>query len=160
MKCEVCNATLHGASVLNSGTLPGINVRYTMRLTQIAEDSVSVSELIDARINSLQDWRGALLARLRHVIRKSDQAIVETWKWNVPVWTCHGIICTGETYKKAVKLTFAKGASLDDPSHLFNASMEGRVRRAIDFPQEAGIDEEALMVLVQAAIRLNQSSRS
>ncbi len=125
----------------------------------MADASESPSELIEARIDSLQDWRGTLLARLRHVIRAADSAIVEAWKWNVPVWTCHGIICTGETYKKHVKLTFAKGAALPDPAHLFNASTEGGVRRAIDFPESVRIDDVALKALVQAAVRLNQSSK-
>jgi hypothetical protein len=112
----------------------------------------SASELIDARIRELQDWRGELLARLRAVILSASPGVVEEWKWNTPVWSSSGIICTGETYKKVVKLTFAKGASLPDPSGLFNSSLEGNVRRAIDFPESACINEEALRLLVQAAI--------
>jgi hypothetical protein len=115
------------------------------------------SELIDARIAELQDWRGELLSSLRSLIREADPKVTEEWKWNVPVWSCNGIICTGETYKKAVKLTFAKGASLPDPSHLFNSSLEGNVRRAIDFPEGARIDEAALKALIRAAVALNNS---
>ena len=107
----------------------------------------SPAELIDARIAELADWRGALLAQLRAVITAADHGIVEEWKWNVPVWSCGGIVCTGETYKKAVKLTFARGAALADPSGLFNASLEGNVRRAIDFPQGASVDVAALSAL-------------
>jgi len=114
--------------------------------------------LIDARIGELQDWRGELLSRLRAVIRGSDPQVCEEWKWNVPVWSGHGIICTGETYQKAVKLTFAKGALLADPSQLFNSSLEGNVRRAIDIPQGGRIDESALRDLVRAAVFLNMSS--
>lgn len=115
------------------------------------------SALIDARIESLQDWRGEVLARLRAIIRAADSGIEEAWKWNVPVWSCGGIVCTGETYKKAVKLTFAKGASLADPAGLFNSSLEGRVRRAIDYSQASVIDEAALAALVRAAVALNRA---
>lgn len=115
------------------------------------------SELIDARIAELQDWRGDVLSRLRRLILESDPGITEEWKWNTPVWSCNGIICTGETYRKAVKLTFAKGASLADPSRLFNSSLDGNVRRAIDFPEGARIDDAALMALVRAAVALNRS---
>ena len=116
----------------------------------------SPAELIDARIKELADWRGDLLMRLRAAIRQADPKITEDWKWNVPVWSCNGIICTGETYQKAVKLTFAKGARLADPTRLFNASLEGNARRAIDFPQGAAIDEAALGALVRDAIAHNQ----
>lgn len=112
------------------------------------------SELIDARIRELGDWRGDLLARLRAVILGAGPGIVEEWKWNVPVWSCGGIVCTGETYQKAVKLTFAKGASLPDPAGLFNASLEGQTRRAIDFAEGAPVNEPALRALVQAAAEL------
>ena len=118
------------------------------------------ADLIDARIAELQDWRGELLSRLRRLIRSADPQIAEEWKWNIPVWSCHGIICTGETYKKAVKLTFAKGAALDDPSRLFNSSLDGKVRRAIDFPEGGRVDDAALKALVRAAIHLNTSSSS
>lgn len=114
-------------------------------------------DLIDARIGELADWRGAMLARLRAAIRSADPRIEEEWKWNTPVWSCQGILCTGETYKKAVKLTFAKGASLPDPQGLFNSSLEGKVRRAIDFAEGAVVDEAALVALVQAAVGVNQS---
>jgi hypothetical protein len=115
------------------------------------------SKLIDARIAELDDWRGATLARLRAVIRAADPGIVEEWKWNVPVWSHQGIICTGETYKATVKLTFARGASLDDPARLFNASLEGSTRRAIDFHEGEKIREKPLQALIQAAARLNAS---
>jgi len=111
--------------------------------------------LIDARIASLDDWRGPMLARLRAIIRAADPAVVEEWKWSVPVWSHGGILCTGETYKKAVKLTFAKGASLPDPAGLFNSSLEGNVRRAIDFHEGDEPDEKALTALVRAAVALN-----
>jgi hypothetical protein len=117
----------------------------------------SASRLIDARIKELGDWRGETLARLRALIRQVDPEIVETWKWRgVPVWERDGIICTGESYKSAVKLTFAKGASLADPSGLFNSSLEGNVRRAIDFHEGDKIDEKALKALVSAAIECNR----
>lgn len=126
--------------------------------TPVSDAGKSPVELVDARIAELDDWRGALLSRLRMLIRGADPAIVEEWKWNTPVWSCHGILCTGETYKKAVKLTFAKGASLADPARLFNSSLDGNVRRAIDFPEGSGIDEAALQALVRAAIALNRAS--
>ncbi len=117
------------------------------------------SRQIDARIESLADWRGALLARIRQVIRQADPGIVEEWKWRgVPVWSRAGMICTGETYQRAVKLTFLRGASLPDPSGLFNASLEGHARRAIDFREEDPVDAEALAALVRAAIALNLST--
>ncbi len=116
------------------------------------------SALIDQRIAELGDWRAELLAQLRASIRAADGDIAEEWKWNTPVWSCHGIICTGEAYKKAVKLTFAKGASLPDPSKLFNSSLDGNVRRAIDFPQGAVVDTGALMALVQAGVAFNKAS--
>ena len=118
----------------------------------------SPAELIDARIRALGYWRGSMLARLRALIRAADPEIVEEWKWGGPVWSCHGLICTGETYKKAVKLTFAKGASLKDPKGLFNASLDGKVRRAIDVHEGEALDERAFTALVRAAIILNRSS--
>ncbi len=119
----------------------------------------SPSELIDARIGALGDWRGKTLARLRALIRRADPEIVEEWKWGgVPVWSHDGIVCTGETYKDVVKMTFAKGASLEDPSRLFNASLDGHVRRAIDLHEGDEIDEEALRRLVRAAVALTGSS--
>ena len=116
------------------------------------------SQLIDARINELNDWRGEMLARVRILITQADPEVVEEWKWRVPVWSHAGIICTGETYKNVVKMTFAKGASLEDPSGLFNASLEGNTRRAIDFHEGDKIDEQALKALIRAAVVLNMSS--
>ena len=121
------------------------------------QGSRSASEMIDGRITELDDWRGKLLARLRAIITGADKSIVEEWKWAVPVWSSNGIICTGETYKKVVKLTFAKGASLEDPSGLFNSSLEGATRRAIDFPEDAKVNEKALKALIREAVRLNAS---
>jgi hypothetical protein len=123
-----------------------------------AEEENSPSRLIDARISELGDWRGDMLARLRALIRQADPEAVEEWKWRgVPVWSHAGMICTGETYRNVVKATFAKGAALDDPSGLFNSSLEGNTRRAIDFHEGDRIDEEALKALVRAAVALNIS---
>jgi len=117
------------------------------------------SQLIDARIKDLSDWRGETLARIRGLIKQADPEVVEEWKWRgVPVWSHAGIICTGETYKNVVKMTFAKGASLEDPSGLFNSSLEGNTRRAIDFREGDKIDEKALKALIRAAVALNTSS--
>ena len=115
---------------------------------------------IDARIAELNDWRGEMLARLRGLIKQADPQVVEEWKWSVPVWSHDGIICTGESYKSAVKLTFAKGASVDDPSGLFNSSLEGNTRRAIDFREGEKINEKALKALIRGAAALNTSSKS
>ena len=116
----------------------------------------SPSQLIDARIEELGDWRGETLARIRALVKEADPEVVEEWKWRgVPVWYHAGIVCTGETYKNHVKMTFAKGASLEDPSGLFNSSLEGNVRRAIDFHEGEEIDEEALKALIRAAVALN-----
>ena len=116
----------------------------------------SPSQLIDARIEELGDWRGELLARLRGLVKEADPEVVEEWKWRgVPTWYHDGMICTGETYKSVVKMTFAKGASLEDPSGLFNSSLEGNTRRAIDFHEGDEIDEDALKALIQAAVALN-----
>src|SRR5262245_18803832 len=118
----------------------------------------SPSQLIDARIEELGDWRGDMLSRLRNLVKEADPEIVEEWKWRgVPVWEHGGIICTGETYKNVVKMTLAKGAALKDPSGLFNSSLEGNTRRAIDFREGEKIDEEALKTLVRAAVNLNKS---
>ena len=114
------------------------------------------AQLIDARIKELDDWRGKTLARLRALIKKADPKVVEEWKWNVPVWSHGGIICTGETYKSHVKLTFAKGAAVKDPSKLFNSSLEGNTRRAIDFREGDEVDEDAFKKLVQAAVAVNR----
>ena len=115
------------------------------------------AQLIDARIKEVGGWRGATLSRLRALIRQADPAVVEEWKWNVPVWSHDGIICTGETYKSAVKLTFARGASVPDPKGLFNASLEGKTRRAIDVREGETIDETAFKALLRAAVKLNAS---
>jgi hypothetical protein len=116
----------------------------------------TASELIDARIRELDDWRGETLARIRALIKEADPDVVEEWKWKgTPVWSHDGIICTGETYKSVVKMTFAKGASLDDPSGLFNSSLEGNVRRAIDVREGEKINEKALKALIRAAVDLN-----
>ena len=121
----------------------------------------SPSHLIDARIKELSDWRGETLARVRALIKQADPEVVEEWKWRgVPVWSHAGIICTGETYKNVVKMTFAKGASLEDPSRLFNSSLEGNTRRAIDFHEGDKIDEKALKALIRAAVTLNTSARA
>ena len=121
----------------------------------------SPSQLIDARINELGDWRGETLARVRMLIKQADPEVVEEWKWRgVPVWSHAGIICTGETYKNVVKMTFAKGASLEDPSGLFNSSLEGNTRRAIDFHEGDKLDEKALKALIRAAVALNTSVRA
>ena len=117
----------------------------------------SPAELIDAKIAGLADWRGELLARLRALIKAADPGVVEEWKWRIPVWSHHGLICTGETYKKVVKTTFAQGASLPDPAGLFNSSLEGKVRRAIDFHEGDTVDEAALTALIRAAIALNKA---
>jgi hypothetical protein len=114
------------------------------------------SQLIDEKIADLGDWRGELLARLRALIKAADPKVTEEWKWQTPVWSHDGIICTGETYKKAVKLTFAKGASLPDPAHLFNSSLEGKVRRAIDFHEGDEIDTKAFKALIKAAVAFNK----
>jgi hypothetical protein len=120
----------------------------------------SPSQLIDARIKELGDWRGEMLARIRMLIKQADPEVVEEWKWRgVPVWSHAGIICTGETYKNAVKMTFAKGASLEDPSRLFNSSLEGNTRRAIDFHEGDKIDEKALKALIRGAVALNTQKR-
>jgi len=116
------------------------------------------SQLIDARIKELGDWRGTLLARLRRLVREADPDVTEEWKWGVPVWSHDGLICTGESYKKVVKMTFARGAALKDPSGLFNSSLDGKIRRAIDFHEGETVDEEALKTLVRAAVTLNQSA--
>lgn len=119
----------------------------------------SASERIDAKIAQLGDWRGEMLGRLRALIQEADPAIVEEWKWETPVWSHEGIVCTGETYKSVVKMTFARGAALADPSRLFNSSLEGNVRRAIDVRQGETIDARALKALVRAAVALNVSGK-
>jgi hypothetical protein len=126
----------------------------------MAGQDATPSQLIDARIQELGDWRGETLARIRILIKQADPEVIEEWKWRgVPVWSHAGIICTGETYKAAVKMTFAKGASLEDPSGLFNSSLEGNTRRAIDFHEGDKINETALKALIRAAVALNTSMR-
>jgi hypothetical protein len=115
------------------------------------------SQLIDERIEELGDWRGEMLSQLRTLIKQADPGVVEEWKWAVPAWSHDGLICTGETYKKVVKLTFAKGAALEDPSGLFNSSLEGNTRRAIDFHEGEMVDAKALKALIRAAVKLNAS---
>ena len=123
-----------------------------------SDTALSPSQLIDARIKELGDWRGRMLARVRALIQEADPEVVEEWKWRgVPVWSHDGILCTGETYKAVVKLTFAKGAALDDPAGLFNSSLDGNTRRAIDIREGAAIDEAALKALIRAAVALNGS---
>ena len=119
----------------------------------------SPSKLIDARIKELDGWRGKTLARLRALIKQADPDVVEEWKWNVPVWSHDGIICTGETYKSAVKLTFARGAAVKDPAKLFNSSLEGNTRRAIDFREGDEIDADALKALIRAAVAVNKKAK-
>jgi hypothetical protein len=120
----------------------------------------SASHLIDARIKELNDWRGDMLAHVRMLIKQADPEVVEEWKWGIPVWSHAGIICTGETYKSVVKLTFAKGAALKDPARLFNSSLEGNTRRAIDFHEDDTIDEKAFQTLIRAAAALNTSAKA
>jgi hypothetical protein len=123
-------------------------------------ESAAASELIDGRIKELGDWRGQMLAHVRALIKQADPEVVEEWKWRgVPVWSHAGILCTGETYKSVVKLTFAQGAALADPSGLFNSSLEGNTRRAIDIPEGAALDEGAFKALILAAVALNQSKK-
>jgi len=127
----------------------------------MTKNDESPARLIDARIEELDDWRGAMLSRIRALIKQADPEVVEEWKWRgVPVWSHGGIICTGETYKNVVKLTFMNGASLDDPSGLFNSSLEGNTRRAIDIHEGEAIDEKAFKALIRAAVKLNESSGS
>ncbi|MBY5413971.1 DUF1801 domain-containing protein [Rhizobium johnstonii] len=135
----------------------------TLKKSESSEekDGDSPSRLIDARIEELSDWRGEMLARVRTLIRQAEPDVVEEWKWRgVPVWERAGIICTGETYKSVVKLTFAKGASLEDPSGLFNSSLDGNTRRAIDFHEGDEIDEQAFKALIRGAVALNTSKRA
>jgi hypothetical protein len=136
---------------------PGTALNMTTKKSS-PKSTESASALIDARISELGDWRGEMLARIRALIKEADPEVVEEWKWSNPVWSRHGLICTGESYKKAVKMTFAKGASLPDPSRLFNSSLDGNVRRAIDFHEGDKVDAKALKALIRAAVELNRSS--
>ena len=124
------------------------------------DEGQPAAALIDRKIAELGDWRSATLARMRELIHQADPEVVEEWKWNIPVWSHGGIICTGETYKEVVKLTFARGAALEDPAGLFNSSLEGNVRRAIDIREGDKINEKALKTLIRAAVALNASARS
>jgi hypothetical protein len=140
---------------------PATTMKKSATAATEAKGSDSPSGLIDARIKELGDWRGEMLARVRSVIKQAEPEVVEEWKWRgVPVWEHAGIICTGETYKSVVKMTFAKGASLDDPSGLFNSSLDGNTRRAIDLHEGEKIDEKALKALIRAAAALNVSART
>ena len=130
-----------------------------MRKKSAVPPGSTPSRMIDERIQELGDWRGETLARLRALIRAADPDVVEEWKWNVPVWSHDGIICTGESYKNAVKLTFARGASIEDPAKLFNSSLEGNTRRAIDFREGEKLNEAAFKKLIRAAAAFNQASR-
>src|SRR5262252_952362 len=144
--------------MMKKATMP---IKERKRLSKEEKGGDSPSQLIDARINELSDWRGEMLARLRILIKQADPEVVEEWKWRgVPVWSHAGMICTGETYKNVVKMTFAKGASVKDPSGLFNSSLEGNTRRAIDFHEGAKIDENALKALIRAAVAPNTSVRA
>jgi hypothetical protein len=122
-------------------------------------EGVSASQLIDERIAELDDWRGEVLSKVRALIKRADPDVVEEWKWSVPVWSHDGLLCTGEAYKNAVKLTFAKGASLDDPAGLFTSSLDGKVRRAVDLREGRPINEPALTNLIRAAVELNSVTR-
>ena len=135
----------------------GYHVRMPKKASQ---DEASASRLIDARIKEVGGWRGQTLARVRSIIKTADPDVVEEWKWDVPVWSHDGLICTGEVYKSAVKLTFAKGASLKDPSKLFNSSLEGNTRRAIDIRESDAVNEKALATLIRAAAAFNRASRT
>jgi len=133
----------------------------TMKRTNGETGGATPSELIDGRIEELGDWRGDMLAQIRKLVKQADPDVVEEWKWRgVPIWEHDGIICTGETYKQVVKVTFAKGASLDDPSGMFNSSLEGNTRRAIDFREGEKIDEKAFKALIRAAVELNKAKKS
>ena len=141
-------------------TMPNAKKKSPARKTAkktATRTNTTASTLIDARIAELDDWRGQTLARLRKLIKQADPNVVEEWKWAVPVWSHDGLICTGESYKSTVKLTFPKGASLSDPSGLFNSSLEGNTRRAIDFRQSDKINEKAFTALIRAAVKLNSS---
>ena len=127
--------------------------------TKEAGDGDSPAHLIDARIRELGDWRGEMLARIRALIRQADAGVVEEWKWGGPVWSKAGVISTGETYRNAVKMTFARGASVEDPSGLFNSSLDGNTRRAIDFHEGDAIDEKAFTALIRAAVAVNEAAR-
>jgi hypothetical protein len=146
-----------GARKRSSGGKQALIMKKSSSQKIESASRASASQLIDARIQELGDWRGEMLSRLRALIKQADPEVVEEWKWEIPVWSHDGLISTGETYKNVVKMTFAKGASLDDPSGLFNSSLEGRVRRAIDFREGDKVNEKALKALIRAAVALNTS---
>ena len=157
VKVGTTQYVIEGQSYENHVFSKGLAVKAKAPVPPASAESPSA--LIDAKIKELGDWRGELLARLRALIKQADPEVTEAWKWRgTPVWMHNGIICTGETYKKVVKMTFAKGASLADPSRLFNSSLDGNVRRAIDFPEGAKVDEAALKALIRAAVVANESS--
>jgi len=133
-----------------------VSTAHTAAAKTKTPSAASAADLIDARIRELGDWRGAMLARLRALIKEADPHVVEEWKWSNPVWSHNGLICTGEAYKKVVKMTFPKGASLPDPSGLFNSSLDGNTRRAIDFAEGAELNEKALKALIRAAVDVNK----
>ena len=148
-------------SKISGRKLPATTMKKRKNGSKEGTGGDSPSQRIDARIQELSDWRGEMLARVRLLIKQADPEVVEEWKWRgVPVWSHAGIICTGETYKNVVKLTFAKGASLADPAGLFNSSLEGNTRRAIDFHEGDRIDEKALKALIRAAVALNTAGRT
>ena len=148
-------------TTMKKATTTMIKMMKRKSASKQGEGGDSPSRLIDARIKEVGDWRGEMLARVRMLIKQVDPEVVEEWKWRgVPVWSHAGMICTGETYKNLVKVTFAKGASLEDPSGLFNSSLEGNTRRAIDFYEGDKIDEKALKALIRAAVALNTSARA
>jgi hypothetical protein len=154
---ESGNGLRHGCGDRHSSN--GTKERETGMKKSGPQNNTSPSQLIDARIEELGDWRGEMLSRLRAFIKEADPEVVEEWKWRgVPVWYHDGMICTGETYKSVVKMTFAKGAALQDPSGLFNSSLDGNTRRAIDVHEGEKIDEEALKTLIRAAVALNKST--
>jgi hypothetical protein len=139
--------------------MPNVSRKKQTKLKATSRKGKSPSRMIDERIEELGDWRGKMLSQLRTLIKQADPEVVEEWKWRgVPVWSHDGLICTGETYKNVVKMTFAKGAALEDPSRLFNSSLEGNTRRAIDIQEGEKIDEKALKALIRAAVALNTSS--
>jgi hypothetical protein len=140
---------------ISSGTVGAMTKKIKTAKNKKADEK-SAAKLIDARIKELRDWRGQRLSQIRALIKESDPGIIEEWKWSVPVWSCNGIICTGEVYKNVVKMTFPKGASLKDPSRLFNSSLEGNVRRAIDLHEDNKINEKALKDLIREAVNLNK----
>jgi len=157
-KVHPARSVVPGATATKSTSVSARKPAAAKAKSRSKEGAESPSQLIDARIEALGDWRGEMLSRLRAMIKEADPGVTEEWKWSNPVWSHDGLICTGETYKSVVKMTFAKGASLADPSGLFNSSLEGNVRRAIDVHEGDTLDEAALKALIRAAVALNRSS--